>query len=104
MCCDHIGIKNDSKNILYILFFILDSMIPKKKGVKFEIHRGNVLDINANFDSNSFEIKEVFNDGSEGAHWISTLRSENYIKEKRKKFFVFFSSCGPHKVSLISSY
>jgi hypothetical protein len=69
------------------------------------VHRGSVLDINANFDNNSFEVNEIYPDGTEGATWISTQRGgESDLRDKRKKFFLLFSSCGSHRITLLSSY
>lgn len=90
MCCDH-----------------RDSMTPKKNRY-FDIHSGSQVDVKANFETNELEIREIFGDGSEGAVFVSNIKniakSINNRNLPRKKFFVFFSSSGPHKVSLVSSY
>ncbi|KRX11230.1 hypothetical protein PPERSA_07755 [Pseudocohnilembus persalinus] len=90
MCCDH-----------------RDSMMPRKNRY-FDVHSGSQIDVRANFDTNELEIREIFGDGAEGAVFQSNLKnvvkSINNRVQVRKKFFVFFSSSGAHKISLISSY
>jgi len=55
-----------------------------------------------NFDINYFEIIETDPDMNEGAIWDAKLKRES--KNRLKKFFIFFSSCGPNKITLLSSY
>ncbi|KAL4496123.1 hypothetical protein ABPG72_015545 [Tetrahymena utriculariae] len=73
-----------------------------QNGQKFNLQKGSVIEVIANFDKNTVVMREILNDNY-GAIWVSSQLPER-LNATPKKFFVFFMNCGSNQVTLLSSY